>query len=201
MQPWRERKFGDLRCQITVDNVATHHAKEVEKAYERAGWLLNFFPPNMTRELQVMDLVVNGPIKKRLRKFRIDNMLSYMESFRAQFFQATYQHQMIPKFAPPTPKYQDTVLQMLHMMETTFKDKKIQDSIGRSFLKVGLSKNSSGACNVYRGDKSKGKLKTEHCSSERHLSAAISEDFSLASMLVDLSSRSDSENVVFEIED
>ena len=45
-----------------VDNVGSHHNRSVQAAYAKAGWLLEFLPPNMTHLLQPMDLVVNGPV-------------------------------------------------------------------------------------------------------------------------------------------
>ena len=40
-----------------------------------------FLPPNMTDILQVLDLVVNAPIKKALRRFKIEEMVEAFDEW------------------------------------------------------------------------------------------------------------------------
>jgi hypothetical protein len=59
---------------MIVDNVGSHKIKEVREAYDKAGWMVQYLPKNMTAELQPMDIVVNSRVKAKLRKLRIDNI-------------------------------------------------------------------------------------------------------------------------------
>lgn len=53
---------------MVVDNVSFHHVQEVVAAFTNVGWILKFLPPNMTDELQPMDLVVNSVLKSEMRR-------------------------------------------------------------------------------------------------------------------------------------
>ena len=70
-------------------------------AFEAAGWILAFLPPNMTAELQPMDLVVNGSLKQHMRKMRIASSLEYFQSCRLAVYQAMAKEEPMPKFKAP----------------------------------------------------------------------------------------------------
>lgn len=88
-----------------VDNVGSHHNRSAQASYAKAGWLLEFLPPNMTHRLQPMDLVVNGPLKSKLRSMRIALSLDYFRSFKASYYEANARKKELPKFNPPTPSF------------------------------------------------------------------------------------------------
>ena len=87
-----------------VDNCGCHHVQEIEEAFVAAGWKLLFLPPNMTSELQPMDLVVNGPLKQFLRRMRITASLTYFTVFKLAVWKAKAEHQQLPMFKAPVPK-------------------------------------------------------------------------------------------------
>ncbi|KAJ1442028.1 hypothetical protein B484DRAFT_390393 [Ochromonadaceae sp. CCMP2298] len=51
LKPFEERHSPNDKCMMVVDNVGFHHVTEVKAAFAAAGWLLKFFPRNMTDEL------------------------------------------------------------------------------------------------------------------------------------------------------
>ena len=44
-------------------------------------------PPNMTDVLHVMDLVVNGPLKAHMRRFRCAALFHYFQSWKLKWVQ------------------------------------------------------------------------------------------------------------------
>jgi hypothetical protein len=65
-----------------LDNCGCHHVKAVAAAFIAAGWVVLFYPANMTDELQVMDLVANGPLKQFMRHQRILSVLAYFHLYK-----------------------------------------------------------------------------------------------------------------------
>ncbi len=82
LAPFKQEHFPDLPCMMVVDNCGCHKVAEVVAAFMTVGWILKFFPPNMTGELQPMDLVVNAVCKKALRSLRIGKVLDYMRKYK-----------------------------------------------------------------------------------------------------------------------
>ena len=133
-----------------VDNVGSHHNRSVRDAYERAGWLLAFLPPNMTHLLQPMDVAVNGPVKSRLRSMRIDLQFDYFQQFRAEYYQAKARGEQLPKFTPPVPLLEDGLRVCLGMRDCLFAEAKFQQALARTFVKVGLKQTeANGLCGAH----------------------------------------------------
>ena len=69
---WVPTKNKDLQNKMLVwiDNCGLHQTAAVKQLLKDAKIEVMFFPPNMTGYLQMLDLVVNGPIKNHLRNQR-----------------------------------------------------------------------------------------------------------------------------------
>ena len=59
--PYTERNGG--RTVVVWDNVSSHTNEFVVKEFARKGVTLLTLPKNMTAILQVIDLIINGPLK------------------------------------------------------------------------------------------------------------------------------------------
>jgi len=128
-----------------VDNCGCHHVQEIEEAFVAAGWKLLFLPPNMTSELQPMDLVVNGPLKQFLRRMRITASLTYFTVFKLAVWKAKAEHQQLPMFKAPVPKMKDGVAAVFEAYDTVLSTPKMAKSLARCFQKVGLALTPSTA--------------------------------------------------------
>ena len=64
-----------------MDNVGCHKMDVLKEIFAEACVDVGFLPPNMTQFLQVLDLVVNGPLKAHLRHLRAQNLLTYFKSY------------------------------------------------------------------------------------------------------------------------
>jgi hypothetical protein len=49
------------------------------------GLSMALLPPNMTDVLQVIDLVVNGPLKQHIRTKRAERIVDYFKEYKVQF--------------------------------------------------------------------------------------------------------------------
>ncbi len=72
MKPWKDRQLcGAIKPVLVWDNFSAHHTEAVKAAYDNIGVTIECLLPNTTSILQVMDLVVNGPMKAAVRRQRI----------------------------------------------------------------------------------------------------------------------------------
>jgi hypothetical protein len=69
LHPWLQRN-GRLPAVLVWDNCGSHNTEVVSAVLSSLDppVFVHNLPPNCTDVLQVMDLVVNGPVKKRLRE-------------------------------------------------------------------------------------------------------------------------------------
>jgi hypothetical protein len=138
LKEWRQR-FSPCQAPLAiVDNCGCHHVREVKEAFVEAGWELMFLPPNMTGELQVMDLVVNGPVKQHMRKRRIESSLKYFESYKMSAFKALARNEDPPKFCAPVPKMRDGIAALMEIHGNLFVSDKLKKSVIKSFEDTGI---------------------------------------------------------------
>ena len=51
-----------------MDNVSSHKVDLLDAIFKEANVQVDYFPPNMTQFLQVLDLIINGPLKAHVRR-------------------------------------------------------------------------------------------------------------------------------------
>jgi hypothetical protein len=69
---------------LVWDNCGPHNTDAVKKVFDEKGVQVRSLPPRMTSHLQVMDLVVNGPMKASMRKLRCEDIFQAFQIFKAQ---------------------------------------------------------------------------------------------------------------------
>ena len=79
LAPWlEENECPEWGALLTWDHCGPHKTRAVEQVLaEHKIWAF-CLPKNMTDFLQVMDLVVNGPYKSNTRRFRLEDLHTYM---------------------------------------------------------------------------------------------------------------------------
>ena len=88
------------------DNCSIHKVEKLKPIWEAANVVPAFLPPNLTHLLQVMDLVVNGPIKAHIRSLRSDRLMNYFNRYNITFtaeLNKPKEQSKIPKWDPPKP--------------------------------------------------------------------------------------------------
>lgn len=79
MKPIRDM-LGELL--IWCDNCGSHKTNSVKDIIEETDIDVAFLPPNMTAELQVLDLVVNGPIKAHVKNRRARRLYDSFQEYK-----------------------------------------------------------------------------------------------------------------------
>jgi hypothetical protein len=98
----------------------------------------------MTDRLQVMDLVVNGPLKAFIRASRCSALLEYFKGWRIRMdAQALRPHaeREYPPFAPPKPTLASGLRTLRNACSVALVTPKFKAGMERAFIKVGLMVN------------------------------------------------------------
>ena len=75
----------DGKMLLLFDNCGCHKVDVVEKQMSDMGIHVALLPPNMTAIIQVLDLVVNGPLKAHIRHLRAMVIVESFKVFKAKY--------------------------------------------------------------------------------------------------------------------
>ena len=67
---------------LWMDNFSVHNSDDVRKELKRRQVEAGFYPPNMTGELQVLDVVVNKNLKQLIRRLRERELVTHFHEFK-----------------------------------------------------------------------------------------------------------------------
>ena len=133
------RKTG-RRVFMVWDNCGPHKVAAVQEAYAAWGIDSDELPAKMTDILQVMDLIANGPLKAAIRRRRTKGLFAYFQSWKLKRLSAHVKGEPLPPFQPPKPKLADGIEALLACLDTSLATPEFEDSMRRTFVKVGLWK-------------------------------------------------------------
>ena len=135
--PLKER-LGKLM--IWFDNCGCHKTDIVDIAIDRLGVQVACLPPNMTGVLQVLDLVVNGPIKAHTRNLRGARIVAAFGEFREMYdieMRKDVLERTLLVFEPPKPKMLEAIQDLFNLIANGFREPKFVQGIVRSFISTG----------------------------------------------------------------
>ena len=128
------------RMLLWCDNCGSHKTACVRDVIQETNIDVAFLPPNMTSELQVLDLVVNGPLKAHIRTIRAHRLYIAFQEYKI----LRAQEQMLPSserlhldFNPPKPTMTEGIQDLLLLFKEQFTEEKFRDCINRTFIKTG----------------------------------------------------------------
>ena len=107
---WTDLIFGPRtkeatgRACMVWDNCGPHKVEAVRKVFQEWNVTVLELPPKMTDTLQVMDLVVNSPLKAAIRRQRCRDLFKYFQEWKINRLQAVVSKVPLPPFAPPKPR-------------------------------------------------------------------------------------------------
>lgn len=145
VHPWLKQQ-GRLPAMIVWDGCGPHATQAVAQAAADLDppLFLRQLPPNVTSKMQVMDLVVNGPLKSRLRRVRAENNFVYfIDDFKPRL-DAWIANPVVgssaPEFLPPKLGHEQVVAALTTTLAEMQDDAKLRAAISRTFARVCLAK-------------------------------------------------------------
>jgi hypothetical protein len=155
--PWAEA--SGRKKLLVWDSCGPHTVAAVKNIFALWGIAVEALPVNMTDALQVMDLVVNGPLKAHMRRFRCAALFDYFQSWKLKWtleLQKPANTRVMPAFLPPKPLLIDGLNTLTTVSKDVFATPAFKKGVASAFVKVGLVKASSGTFVEYtshsRGD-------------------------------------------------
>ena len=150
LKPLAEKHGGKFF--LWMDNVSSHKVDLLEAIFKEANVEVGYFPPNMTQFLQVLDLIINGPLKAHVRRKRGENILQYFIHYK-QLYNAEMDkpedERTMPKWSPPKPTVQECILELINVMyddeESTFNEERFQHKVQSTFLATGTLPREDGS--------------------------------------------------------
>lgn len=130
---WEERDAMSLSEVLVRTDV-------VDATINRLGVQVACLPPNMTGVLQVLDLVVNGPIKARTRTLRGAKIVAAFGEFRKLYeieMRKYVEERTSLVFQPPKPDMLEAIQDLFNLFANGFKEPKFVHGIVRSFISTG----------------------------------------------------------------
>ena len=137
VQPLKE-KLGKLL--IWFDNCGCHKTSTVDNVIRSLQIHVACLPPFMTGVLQVLDLVVNGPLKAHSRKLRGSRIVTAFQEF-AKLYETEStknpEHRKSLVFEAPKPDMLQGINDLFDLFAKGFKEEKFKAGITRSFISTG----------------------------------------------------------------
>ena len=140
--PWVRDKCGGQGLLIW-DNCACHNAPALRAVFDSINVTVKNLPKNMTDVLQVMDLVVNAPLKAGIRSVRCNQLFDYFQSWKLKRLQEASKPanvRKLPPWAPPKMSIADGIRAVIEVEETVLATPKFRKSMRKCFVSVGLKK-------------------------------------------------------------
>lgn len=137
MQPIR-MKLGKML--LWCDNCGSHKTSSVRDIILETDIDVAFLPPNMTSELQVLDLVVNGPIKSHIKNKRAERLYESFQIYKAgreADMSLPSDQRKNPDFVPPKPLMTEGMQDLILLFDNQFKQEKFRNCINASFVSTG----------------------------------------------------------------
>jgi hypothetical protein len=137
--PWAT-KSGRAKL-LVMDNCGPHSVQAVHDAFTAHNIRVVTLPPNMTGELQPMDLVVNGPVKAAIRAKRCEQLYVYLLQFKARWASELNKPvgvRNMPTFSPPKVAQPEGIRTLLATWQGRFASFEFREGLRRCFTNVGL---------------------------------------------------------------
>ena len=137
VKPLKE-KLGKLM--IWFDNCGCHKTNMVDEVIGELDVQIACLPPNMTGVLQVLDLVVNGPLKAHTRNLRGARIVESFQTFKRLYEEEAakdVQERTMPVFQPPKPNMLQGIQDLFDLIAGAFKEEKFVEGVKRSFISTG----------------------------------------------------------------
>lgn len=125
---------------IWMDNCGSHKTETVDLVMKSIGINLALYPPNMTAILQILDLVINGPLKAHVRNLRAWRIVAAFRIFKLLWEEEQKKNPSNRKklaFVAPKPNMIESMHDLIALFANEFKKPNFIAGIASSFIKTG----------------------------------------------------------------
>lgn len=148
LAPWFNDILKVLSPHMCYDNCGPHKTVAVAKTMSAAGIAGDSLAPNITDHMQVVDLVINGPLKAHMRK---EAAMHLYEEFGKYRISASFDRNA--KWAPAVIGLNSGIAMYLKVHESMTQDEKLSKGVVRAFVATGLLPRNDGTFAIYNGRK------------------------------------------------
>ena len=116
------RDHCEGKAAMIWDNCGSHNSDAIKQVFASWGVELLPLPPKLTDQLQILDLVVNAPLKAGIRRQRVERLFAYFQNWKFERLRDSTlpaNEQERPPFNPPKPTLVDGLTSLLHTVNTT----------------------------------------------------------------------------------
>ena len=113
---------------IWFDNCGCHKTNMVDEVIGELDVQIACLPPNMTGVLQLLDLVVNGPLKAHTRNLRGARIVESFQTFKRLYEEVAakdVQERTMPVFQPPKPNMLQGIQDLFDLIAGAFKEENL----------------------------------------------------------------------------
>ena len=145
INPIKER---DSKLLLWFDNCGCHKTAVIEQVMKDLDIKVACLPPNMTAILQVLDLVVNGPLKAHIRNNRAKKIVRSFRVFKEQCNLNSlkpFGEREILTFEAPKPDMMECISDLIRLFgsDGDFQKQKFKEGVISSFKKTGTIPSST----------------------------------------------------------
>jgi hypothetical protein len=126
---------------IWFDNCGSHKTSIVQDYMKDIGIDVAYLSPNVTAILQVLDLVVNGPLKSHVRQLRAKRIVrsfkEFLIAYRTDLEKAASDREN-PTYTPPKPEMIQAIVDLFICLKMVSKKKSLRMALSHHSLKQEL---------------------------------------------------------------
>lgn len=140
LKPYKER-MGKLM--VYQDNCPSHVTDFIKDLYKKSGIIQALLPPNTTAIFQVLDLIVNGPLKAHTRRIRAERTFQSFQEYLgfvegASSSSVEGENTQVPHFAVAKPTMNCAIIDLFNLTKEDFTKESFKASVNRSFIETGM---------------------------------------------------------------
>ena len=143
---------------LVWDNVSCHVVSSVLANFEAAGIEAEQTVKHHTGDLQVIDVVANGPLKSLARATRCDQLFDYFQSWRISVLTELAKPadiREVPEFSPPPQTREDVLRTLRAVSGQLFNNPSFKEGVRRTFVHVGILPQADGSFKQFDGRSTK----------------------------------------------
>lgn len=149
LQPILER---DMKILLWMDNCKLHKAQCIDDSFNDNGIDVAWLPENTTDILQVLDVVVNGPIKRHTRSSRAMAIKKDFQVFKVVYAEENkkpIEERKRLKFKPNPPSLIQGIKNLRNLFNNEFKQQEFVDSIKAAFIDTCTMPDNRGTFKIF----------------------------------------------------